>query len=699
MIMNKIQLLNDTKTLANVQDIYKDIVAGDPNALKIFDGLDLDMEAIRTAINFIIESQISDKDKSSLFKESWRVNFRAKPPTPEEFLTEIYLGPTAKTIYPRIKKIFIEFMDPTQVARNLILFPFIGFGKSFLSTLITLYISVIVSLMRDPHKYFGLNTATTIAQMLVSYSIKKSKELLLDPYLNIMGASPFFEKVGRKDTMKEMKLEFESKTTVDKLYYTTADPTSELMFDSGIAIKCASNPRNLTGLSILSGVCSELMFFRDAGKSDDFILRIWNDLKGRVYSRMKGNFYGVSILDSSPNSLTSPLESWIWYDASKDPNYYVVKGSIWQWNPEEYEADFKKGNTFKIFTGGKGQPPRILDPLDPMLKDKTADQTKIIEVPSKGPDGKMRSYFEDDLIKSLKDFAGIPAGAADSIITDYSIIEDMFKNNLKNIYLNISAPANLSPKNLIWNQIKDTFFKNIAGTYEYYYLPKISRCISVDQSEVTDVTSISMAHVERDKETSDLYYVIDFTIAIVPDKERINLSAIEEFIKDLRNLGHLNITKISFDRFQSSTTLQNLKRDNFDVENLSVDRTTGPYLNLVSLLNRRKISCGKNIFLKNNLKSLYLMHTKCGKVKIDHDSSSAQVISGNSNWDTSFIGYYGKDVSDSVAAVVELCTKEFPVPQVNWTGGPSKVSIDKGSEKLEILNKTKSMLKTFGLEV
>lgn len=400
--------------------------------------------------------------------------------------------------------------------------------------------------------------------------------------------------------------------------------------------------------------------------SDDFILRIWNDLKARIYSRMKGNYYGISILDSSPNSLTSPLESWVWYDAAKDPDYYVVKGSIWQWNPEEYEEDFKKGDTFKVFTGGKGQPPRILDPLDPLLSDPTADQTKIIEIPSKGPDGKMKSYFEDDLIKSLKDFAGIPSGAADSLITDYNVIEDMFNNNLRNIYLNITAPANESPKNLIWNQIKDTFFKNRAGKYEYYYLPHISRCISVDQSEITDVTSIAMAHVERDKETNELYYVVDFTITIVPGKERINLAAIEEFIKDLRYIGNINITKVSFDRFQSSVTLQNLKRDKFEVENLSVDRTTGPYLNFISLLNRRKISCGKNIFLKNNLKSLFLVHTKGGNVKIDHDSSSAQVIAGNPDWDSSYIGYYGKDVSDSVAAVVELCTKEFPVAQVNW---------------------------------
>lgn len=432
--------------------------------------------------------------------------------------------------------------------------------------------------------------------------------------------------------------------------------------------------------------------------SDDYILRIYNDTKGRIYSRMKGNYYGVCILDSSPNSLTSPLESWIWYEAVKDPSYYVVKGSIWKWNPEDYAEDFKNGDTFKIFTGGKGQPPRILDPLDPMLSDPSADQSKIIEVPSKGPDGKMRSYFEDDLIKSLKDFAGIPAGAADSIITDYSVIEDMFNNNLRNMYLNIYVPASLSPKKLIWNQIKDVFFKNTAGNYEFYHLPHLARCISVDQSEVTDVTSIAMAHVERDKESGELHYVIDFTIAIIPGKERVNLAAIEEFIKDLRYEGHMNIAKISFDRFQSSVTLQNLKRDRFEVENLSVDRTTGPYLNLVSLLNRRKISCGRNIFLKNNLKSLYLIHTKGGNVKIDHDSSSSQVIAGDSDWDTSFLGYYGKDVSDSVAAVCELCTKEFPVAQVNWDPSSIKTKDLETNDKEKARENVTSLLKRLGLK-
>lgn len=678
-MINEKELQNNKKLIDNTRDIYKDLAAGDPYALKIFEGLDLDIDAIKLALNFIRNSpSMSEFEKANLLKESWRINFRDKPPTPEEFLTEKYLGPTAKTIYPRIRKTFMEFMDPTQKARNLILYPMIGWGKlsyyeekimtpsgfkkawdiqigdkvltpqgkeaniinvrdypeaeiykvtftdgrfalvggphywkaarsytykywnkenkifvkypkgenkpnwkiitteeilkdlnthpgknrgwfiplcekanhikkehlippymlgallgdgslhktlsignddkeileriikesenkpwkinymdytekdnskssvnykinfidalslkkelerlglgnaysnnkfipeeykydsfenriqllqglmdtdgtvlhkkrsprasyytnssslrddiielcsglgvsrcnqyrdkkgtyriditfpdnsfpifhlkrkqkyideeyakdrslyrkkfkpkvlhiksiektslkggkcieiddeerlymtsnyivthnSFLSALIILYISVCVSLMRNPYKYFGLSPATLLAQVLISYSIKKSRELLLAPFLNIMGASPYFEKVNRKDTMKELRGEFENKAYIDRLYYTTADPDSELMFDSGVAIKVASSVQSLLGLSIISAALSELAYFRDAGKALDLDEMIATD-KGN--KRMKDIQVGDKVL--SPSGAFTPVISIPW---------------------------------------------------------------------------------------------------------------------------------------------------------------------------------------------------------------------------------------------------------------------------------------------------------------------------------------------------------------------------------------------------
>lgn len=399
------------------------------------------------------------------------------------------------------------------------------------------------------------------------------------------------------------------------------------------------------------------------------------------------------ILDSSPNSLTNPIDDWIVNEARKNSLNMVIDGSMWKWDPETYSKEFENNNTFKVYTGGKGQPPRLLEPDDPLLKSKDVDLTKIIDVPSS-----MKQFFIDDLPKALKDRAGIPSGASDNIITDYSIIENMFDNNLRNVYTSISAPANLSPQHLIWDKIVDIFFKKKANDYEYYYLPKIPRVISVDQSYSTDITSIAMSHIERLGDTGDNMYIVDFTIPIVPTSEGVNLEAIRCFIEDLRYLGHLNIAGVSFDQFQSETTIQNLKRMDFDVEKLSVDSSTGPYLDMLSLMNRGQIKVGKNIFLKNNLKCLHMTKTKNGKSKIDHDASRAQVTVGDDSWDKSFIGYFGKDVSDSVSASIALCASKFKVPQINWDGGPLDMKKDESQDKLNAKAKTMAMLNSFGLK-
>lgn len=128
--MNELELQANKKEFNNSQDMLKDLLQGDPYAFKKLESMNLDMKAIKLALDTLTSRPgLDEKDKYNLLSESWRVAFRDRPPTPEEFLTEKYIGPTAKTIYPRIRKIFLDFMDPTQTARNLVLYPFIGFGK------------------------------------------------------------------------------------------------------------------------------------------------------------------------------------------------------------------------------------------------------------------------------------------------------------------------------------------------------------------------------------------------------------------------------------------------------------------------------------------------------------------------------------------------------------------------------------------
>lgn len=141
--------------------------------------------------------------------------------------------------------------------------------NSYLSTLITLYLTTCVTMMRDPYKFFGLNPATNLVQLLISYSLKKSSELLLEPYMQILGASPFFEKVHTKEGMIKAQAEFAESEEITKIYYTTASPTSALEFSGNLKIKLASSVQGLLGLSVISAVLSELAFFTDAGKALD----------------------------------------------------------------------------------------------------------------------------------------------------------------------------------------------------------------------------------------------------------------------------------------------------------------------------------------------------------------------------------------------------------------------------------------------
>ena len=132
--MNTQELLNDKSALANTQDIMKDIMAGDDKAYELIKSMNLDMDAIKTAVSYLVNNpKLDETEKLNLVNESWRINYRRKPPTPEEFITTDYLGPVALHTFDRVKNAFKEFMDPSKNYRNLILYPHIGWGKACFS--------------------------------------------------------------------------------------------------------------------------------------------------------------------------------------------------------------------------------------------------------------------------------------------------------------------------------------------------------------------------------------------------------------------------------------------------------------------------------------------------------------------------------------------------------------------------------------
>ena len=235
-----------------------------------------------------------------------------------------------------------------------------------------------------------------------------------------------------------------------------------------------------------------------------------------------------------------------------------------------------------------------------------------------------------------------------------------------------TAPAEEEPEHLIWNQIRDQFFNKVFDKYYFYYEPHLSRVLSVDQSISGDATCISVSHVERSKDLNEngeynKIYVVDFTCVIIPKGGLINLDAIKFFIYDLINLGNMNIRHVSFDSFQSEAQRQWLKRHGINVDYISVDRTNEPYLNFIDYVFHGRVKCGKNIFLKNNMKSLKMSKRKSGSTKIDHMNGDI-VNEGDGNWETSIVGSNAKDACDPVVANIELLNKysDLYIPFCVW---------------------------------
>jgi len=616
---------------------------------------EVDFDKIKTALNYILSLEdTSTTEKMDLLNNSWRILYKQKPPTAEEFLSPRYLGQgTSDSIFPRVKKAFLEFADPTKPYRNAVLAPFISYGKSYLCVLWNLYTTTHLALMHDAKKYFGLAPATVLSQMLCSANLIKSAEILLNPFMNILEASEFFEQVRTKKDIIRKQKEFEKDTTIDKLYWTTSSikGTSSLQFSNGIGYKLAATPSRLLGLTIVCITYSELAFFREIGRSDDYILRFFNDGKGRVWSRMKGNYFGRVLLDSSPNDLDSPIDQYCQFEAERDPLNYVVRGSHWEHVPE----DFKNINDrFPVFRGGSGRPPAILESTEGY------DPSEIVMVPKE-----LYQMFHDDLRKSPKDIGGIPQGNQDKIFYDYDKIEQCFIPKMKSIEFAIKADARQSPHELIWNQIRDTLFVKSGFGYKFYYKPSIPRVFHIDQSVTTDLTSIAFIHVERKKTDKpidlehDVIYVVDFVLPIHPFGGRINLDAIREFVLDIFTKGQMPIIKGGYDTYESEASLQFLERAEIEMEYISVDKTMDPYLFLAQQVEQGNLKMGRNIFVKNNLKSLRVtQRPRTKSLKIDHTMGETPSI-GNSdiNWNTSLLGINAKDCSDSIAGALDLARR------------------------------------------
>jgi hypothetical protein len=89
--------------------------------------------------------------------------------------------------------------------------------------------------------------ASVYTQVLGSVSMKKGGELLLDPYLQVLENSDFFQKVRSHDHLIRYDKELKESNTLEHIYWTTATPFSELAMSNKINYKLISSVVSVLG--------------------------------------------------------------------------------------------------------------------------------------------------------------------------------------------------------------------------------------------------------------------------------------------------------------------------------------------------------------------------------------------------------------------------------------------------------------------
>ena len=684
------QAFGDQKSLNDFQFILRDIMQGDNSLRDREEYKHLNLPQIRVALEWLIENEVmSEQLKGLLITEPWRVAFKREPPTPSSFLDEKYLGPMVENLWRPLRRSFIDFFDPLKSWRTAVLVASIGSGKSTLTCLIFAYISVCYALMWSPHKFFSKMSTSVFALVFCAVSQKKGSEVYLEPILQLFESSPYFERLRTHGEMKEAERLNLRSEDVEKIQFTTSSPSSVLQSLNGLNWKLIAQAGSLLGVNILGGAMTELSFFHEAGWGEDKIRTFFTKLRQRISNRFSNSYYARMILDSSPYSMENFPDSWIWGEAQESTDNFFYTGSRWDLFPEEFDevykveydestgrivdlkSEFDWDNSFMLYKGGNGKLPL---PIPEEWEAARYDAVDLIRCPRRritanGVEDFLQKANENP-IEFMRDICGIPSGTADRIFYDPEKVEACFSSGLKNIYGCIKAPAMEDPEHLIWNQVSQTFFYKVMDKYHFYYAPELVRCVSVDQSLSKDMTSIAMSHIEMDPVRIDpqtqqpmRLFVTDFTIMINPKGGLINLDAIKFFIHDLRRLGNLRIVHTSFDGYESASTKQFLLRSGMTVDYVSVDRDNAPYQTFIDMVFKNRWYCGKNVFVKNNMKSLQMRKRKVsGSLKIDH-SKGELVYDTTGNWDVDLAGINAKDSTDAIAGNIWLMTtymQDFP---------------------------------------
>lgn len=497
-------------------------------------------------------------------------DFDVRPATIDEFLGQGYLE-IASLVRPGIRQALVDIFGEEVQSENIasvqhaMVTGAIGIGKTTFASIALPYMVHWVLCLKDPQKFFGLLPGSRIAFMQMSTSEAQAREVIFGDIFARINHSPWFIANAPHDDKFTKQIRFPGKD----IWILPGD-SSETTFE---------------GYNILGGILDE-MDSHKITKERDYAELGYNTIHARVTSRF-GTRGLVICIGQMKKAVGFAQRKYAEFLA--DPkNSYVCRMTLWESYGWESIDPLTKKPRYLLENGKHDSfwydpkrrtmlPGSIVELLN------EENRSSLIEIPTA-----YRRDFENKPEMALRDLAGIPPAVSDPFISLVDKIE-LCRNRWIDRYkkgLGLGQP--LSPVGT--NPSRVDFEKWFQGNAD----PR-RRVLHLDNaySANGDALGMAMGHVEsiveKDGENKP-YIVIDFVARIKASAgTEIMFSDVRRIIYFLRDDLGFRLKKITMDGFQSTDTRQQLRKKRFDVEAVSVDKSTLPYEDLREAIYEERI--------------------------------------------------------------------------------------------------------------
>lgn len=580
---------------------------------------------------------LTNQDESFV-EQTDQILYRRPVPDIESFLSDkFYMGYSNATLYPFWKEQLKTIFRESSPIRKVIFGGCIGSGKSTVARKAFVYVLYRALCLRYPRATFNIDGDATIANVIISMTLKQVYDTNLLPFIKLMEGMPCFQRVMSVKSFEN----FDLSNPKCPIPFQVEKSTGTVFFPDNIILTCGSNQGHFTGYNVINSFCDEIN-----EKGVDEALALLNTLDNRFASRFSGSDLIFQSVVSSARTTNSPIGEYV-KRLPKDPSILELKPMLWEVKPDpNFVGD---GTTFPVLVGNGSIPSKIITDPGELAAIKNGDYKEPagcvkIDVPTV-----YRSKFELQLDQSIQDIAGMTTFDNSMVFRDTTLLENL------NLVPELTIEANLKDNTNIFDCLPlDQLFEKNSLKDDALFLkraPNALRYIHCDLSTVGGEcdTGICMLHKEYKinefTHEKEVIFVVDFILYVIA-KNKIDLDAVQNFALDLVKRGNVPVHTISCDQYQSALILNNWEASGcFEkVEKVSVDIKLEPYMNASNLIEAGKVKVGKCDKLKRELETLVLEKgkiTKTTELKDGADALVAAIYNAQLNYtDTPTVEYF-----------------------------------------------------------